>query len=62
MILIPKNRNVPQRVFSAFATVLVSQGVQEIARSVLNVFPSQAKQTSSSSGRYVPAGQRSEIY
>jgi hypothetical protein len=57
----PKDRNVPQSVFSVFATAPVSQGVQELAPSVLNVFLSQDKQNSLSLGRYVPAGQRSEL-
>ena len=34
----------PHSVFSSFATVLVSQGVQELEPSVLMVFPSQGLQ------------------
>jgi hypothetical protein len=48
---IPNNRNVPQEVLSAFANVLVWQGVQELAPSVLIVFPSQGKQDVSLAGK-----------
>ena len=48
---IPNNRNVPQEDFSAFATAPVPQGVQELAPSVLIVFPSQGTQDVSSAGK-----------
>jgi hypothetical protein len=40
-----------QEVLSAFANVAVSQGVQELAPSLLIVFPSQGIQDVSSAGK-----------